>query len=133
MYNNPYFNPYMNQQPRYQPMEQPQTNNYQTIPPMSLLGKAVDSIDVVKVQDIPLGNTGYFPLMDGSAIITKSWLPDGTTKITEYKLVEQQKEVIQYLTKEDLETALKDFDFSRLDDIEEEIKEIKKQIKSKDK
>ena len=70
MYNNQYFNPYMNQQPRYQPMEQPM-NNYQIQPP-SLLGKSVDSIDVVKAMDIPLGNTGYFPLVDGSGIITKS-------------------------------------------------------------
>ena len=131
MYNNQYFNPYMNQQPRYQPMEQPM-NNYQMQPP-SLLGKSVDSIDVVKAMDIPLGNTGYFPLVDGSGIITKSWLPDGTTKITEYKPVENKKDVVKYLTKEDLETALKDFDFSRLDDLEEELKDLKKQLKSKDK
>lgn len=129
MYNNQYFNPYMNQQPRYQPMEQPQIQPMQ----MSLLGKAVDSVDVVKAMDIPLGNTGYFPLMDGSGIITKSWLPDGTTKITEYKPVESKKDVVKYLTREDLETALKKLDFSRLDDIEDEIKDLKKQLKSKDK
>ena len=133
MYNNQYFNPYMNQQPRYQPMEQ--SNNYQMqqIQSMNLLGKAVDSIDVVKAMDIPLGNTGYFPLVDGSAIITKSWQPDGTTKITEYKPVENKKDAIKYLTMEDLETALKDFDFSRLDDFEEELKDIKKTLKNKDK
>ena len=123
----------MNQQPRYQPMEQ--SNNYQMqqIQSMNLLGKAVDSIDVVKAMDIPLGNTGYFPLVDGSAIITKSWQPDGTTKITEYKPVENKKDAIKYLTTEDLETALKDFDFSRLDDFEEELKDIKKTLKNKDK
>ena len=132
MYNNQFnYNPYMNQQPRYQPMEQPM-NSYQTQPP-SLLGKAVDSVDVVKAMDIPLGNTGYFPLMDGSGIITKSWLPDGTTKITEYKPIESKKDVVKYLTKDDLETALKEFDFGRLDDIEEELKDLKKQLKSKDK
>lgn len=133
MYNNQYFNPYMNQQPRYQPMEQ--SNNYQIqqIQSMNLLGKAVDSIDVVKAMDIPLGNTGYFPLVDGSAIITKSWQPDGTTKITEYKPVENKKDAIKYLTMEDLETALKDFDFSRLDVFEEELKDIKKTLKNKDK
>lgn len=130
MYNNQFnYNPYMNQQPRYVPMEQPQIQSMQ----MSLLGKAVDSVDVVKAMDIPLGNTGYFPLMDGSGIITKSWLPDGTTKITEYKPVESKKDVVKYLTREDLETALKELDFSRLDDIEEEIKDLKKQLKSKDK
>ena len=128
MYNNQYFNPYMNQ-PRYQPVEQPQIQPIQ----MSLLGKAEDSIEVVKAMDIPLGNTGYFPLMDGRGIITKSWLPDGTTKITEYKPVESKKEVVKYLTKEDLETTLKELDFSRLDDIEDEIKDLKKQLKSKDK
>jgi len=136
MYNNQYFNPYMNQQPRFQPMEQPQINNYQQ--PVqnnqtTLLGKAVDSIDVVKVMDIPLGSIGYFPLMDKSGIVTKSWKADGTTEITIYKPTTEKKEVIEYLTKADLENALKEFDFSRLDDIEDEIKDLKKQLKSKEK
>lgn len=129
MYNNPYYNPYMNQQPRYQPIEQPM-NNYQTQAP-SLLGKQVDSIDVVKAMDIPIGSVGYFPLADGSGIITKSWQADGTTKITEYKPVEGKKDVVKYLTKEDLETTLKEFDLSRLDDIEDELKDIRKQLKAK--
>ena len=116
MYNNPYnFNPYMNQQPRFQPMEQSQVNNYQQ--PLqnnqgTLLGKAVDSIDVVKVMDIPLGNIGYFPLMDGSGIITKSWQPDGTTKIVEFRPIEQKKETIQYLTKQDLDNRLEELDLT---------------------
>ena len=135
MYNNPYnFNPYMNQQPRFQPMEQSQVNNYQQ--PLqnnqgTLLGKAVDSIDVVKVMDIPLGNIGYFPLMDGSGIITKSWQPDGTTKIVEFRPIEQKKETIQYLTKQDLDNRLEELDLSKIEEIEKELKEIKQELKKK--
>jgi len=128
MYNN-FQNPYMMQQPRFQTMEQPQINNYQQPMQPTLLGKNVDSIDVVKAMDIPLGSIGYFPLQDGSGIITKSWNNDGTTKITEYKPIETKKDTIKYLTREDLETALKEFDFSRLDDLEDELKDIKKQLK----
>lgn len=133
MYSN-FQNPYMMQQPRFQQMEQPQMNNYQqpiqvqAMQP-TLLGKNVDSIDVVKAMDIPLGSVGYFPLQDGSGIITKSWNNDGTTKITEYKPVETKKDTVKYLTKEDLEKALKGLDFSRLDDIEDELKDLKKQLK----
>ena len=90
MYN---YNPYYGQQtytpPRYQPME-PQ---YMTQQPKGLLGKSVDSVDVVKAIDIPLdGSVSYFPLTDGSAIVTKQLQMDGTSKIMVYKPIIEQKE-----------------------------------------
>lgn len=93
MYNNPYFNmgnPMLPMQqklnmpeysyPQYQQQcyTMPQQNNYMQQPVSGLQGKSVDSLDVVKAMDIPLdGSISYFPLTDGSAIITKQLQMDG--------------------------------------------------------
>ena len=68
MYNNYGFNPYYSQQ-KFQPIANQQPQQYmQPIQPLNtqvgLLGKIVDSIDVVKAMDIPL---------DGNIYIIKSW------------------------------------------------------------
>lgn len=134
MYNN---NPYLNQYqavPRFQPAYEPMQQQYQH--PMQkvgvLQGKSVDSIDVVKATDVPFdGSMSYFPLTDGSAIITKQLQNDGTSKITIFKPVNEQKEKIEYITHKDLENALNDLNLDELDDIKEDIKEIKKQLKKK--
>ena len=90
---NPYYgytpqygrNPYI-QQPIVTPQYQPQStdyinqmqNAYQK--PLGLQGKTVDNIEVVKATDIPLdGSVSYFPLVDGSSIITKQLQADGTS------------------------------------------------------
>ena len=91
-----------NMQPQ-QPIQpiQPITTN------LGLQGKSVDSIDVVKAMDINLdGSISYFPLTDGSAIVTKQLQMDGTSKTIIYKPIqeeEKKEEVkIDYLTKDDL-------------------------------
>ena len=133
MYNNPYFN----QQQRFQGMnmmQQPMPTQ-QYIPPMptiqqnNLQGKIVDSVDVVKAMDIPLdGSVSYFPLTDGSAIISKQLQSDGTSKTVIYKPSENEKEkTIKYLTVDELETALNDLE--DMQNIKDDIKEIKKQLK----
>lgn len=135
MYNN--YNPYYGQQQR--PLQQqfdfqPATTPYipQTMPTIAknnvLQGKNVDSIDVVKATEIPMdGSVSYFPLSDGSSIVTKQLQMDGTSKITIYKPIEEnEKEQVIYVTKEELNKALDKFDMS---DITDEIKEIKKEIK----
>ena len=100
--------------------------------PSGLLGKAVESIDVVKAMDIPLdGSISYFPLTDNSAIITKQLLDNGSSKITIFKPVKEQNEDVTYITRKDLEKALNDIDLSELDDIKQDIREIKKQLKKK--
>ena len=123
MFNNYGYNPYLQQQ-RMQGMEQqqPMMTNYQTpmqlTKPTTLLGKAVESIDVVKATDIPLdGSISYFPLTDNSAIITKQLLDNGSSKITIFKPVKEQNEDVTYITRKDLEKALNDIDLSELDDI----------------
>ena len=136
--NNTYgFNPYMNQQ-RFQNQSmsqqsiQPQMAQIpQMTPTCSLLGKQVDSIDVVKATDIPLdGSTCYFPLIDGSAIVTKKLQTDGTSKTIIYKPIENDDDVtIKYATLSDVEKAIENIDLSDLDDIKDDIKDLKQSIK----
>ena len=136
MYGNPYFaqqqqrfqQPIINQptQPQpYIPTIQPINN------PTSLLGKAVESVDVVKAMDIPFdGSISYFPLTDGSAIITKQLQTDGTSKMVVYKPVqENKKDEVQFATLEDIENAINDLDLSDIQDLRDDVKEIKKQLK----
>jgi hypothetical protein len=137
MYNNYGFNPYYQQQ-RFQGAEQPQQpmmttyqQPMQLTKPNYLLGKSVDNIDVVKATDIPLdGSISYFPLTDGSAIVSKQLQNDGTSKIVVYKPMEEdKKETIQFATLEDIENAINDIDLSDIQDLKDDIKEIKKQLK----
>ena len=133
--NNTYgFNPYMNQQRfQNQPLnQQPIQQTLQQMPQVcSLTGKQVDSIDVVKATDIPLdGSTCYFPLIDGSAIVTKKLQNDGTSKTIIYKPVDNQEETsIKYATIADDENAIENIDLSDLEDIKDDIKDLKQSIK----
>lgn len=67
----------------------PYTQNMQpqiTSPQTSLLnGKIVDSEDIVKVTDVPIGSYGIFPKADLSEIYIKSWNNNGTTNIITFK------------------------------------------------
>ena len=136
MYGNPYF---AQQQQRFQqPMINQPTQPQPYIPtmqpinnPTSLLGKAVESVDVVKAMDIPFdGSISYFPLTDGSAIITKQLQTDGTSKMVVYKPAqEDKKDAIKFATLEDIENAINDLDLSDIQDLRDDVKEIKKQLK----
>lgn len=141
MYNNYGYNPYFSNQ-KFPQMEQMTTPNYnqQYQQPMQmqkisgLLGKSVDNIDVVKAMDIPLdGSISYFPLTDGSAIVSKQLQSDGTSKIVVYKPSnEEKKEQIKYATFEDIQKAINEIDFNdiqEIQDIIDEFKELKKEIK----
>lgn len=139
MFNNYGYNPYYPQQQRFQNVEQPNQQPIMTTyqqpiqltKPTTLLGKAVESIDVVKATDIPLdGSISYFPLTDGSAIVSKQLQNDGTSKIIVYKPAkEDKKEAIQFATLDDLQEAIGEIDLSDIQDLKDEIKEIKKQLK----
>lgn len=135
MYNNNYYQPPRNlgiqtnyQQPIYQPMyqvpiSQPTSNG--------LLGKLVDSVDVVKSMDIPLdGSVSYFPLTDGSAIVSKQLQADGTSKTTIYRPINDENiELPKYATLDDIKKEINNIDLSDIDDLKEEIRELKKQLK----
>ena len=143
---NPYYgytpqygrNPYI-QQPIATPQYQPQAtdymgqmqNTYQK--PLGLQGKTVDNIEVVKATDIPLdGSVSYFPLVDGSSIVTKQLMQDGTSRMIVYKPAEttpkanitESKGI--YVTEKQLEEKLKTFNNEEL---KQEIEKLKKQIK----
>lgn len=122
---NPYGNPYLNynQQPQLQTSMLRQ-NQYR--PQNSLQGKVVDSLDVVKATDIPYdGSVSYFPLTDGTAIITKQLQQDGTSKVVIYKPMIENEES-KYITETDLEKQLKDMDnkFITEDNLRDQLKNV---------
>ena len=132
---NPFNNPYYGQQPinRPQPVEMsiPQQNSptMQLNRQNGLLGKSVDNIEVVKAIDIPLdGSISYFPIADGSAIVTKQLQQDGTSRIIVYKPM-QNKDTPKYVTIEELNKQLKDIDLNEVNDLKEELENIKREMK----
>ena len=121
---NPYFNPYFNPQ------------QSQPVAPMKynaggLQGKSIDNLEVVKAMDIPLdGSISYFPLVDGSAIVTKQLQQDGTSKITIYKPIEaEEAATTKYATIEDVEKQIKGIKMPDMKPLQDEIKTLKKQIR----
>ncbi len=89
-YNQPFQNPY---QQRMDFLQNYQQNLQQQVPQanqqMNVIGKIVDSIEVVKAMDIPAdGNMYYFPKADGSEIFGKQWIvTEGRTQILTFKPV----------------------------------------------
>ena len=134
---NPYYN-YMqpqiprvdmpfNQQP---PTQQPVQSMYKQN--IGLQGKSVDSLEVVKAMDIPLdGSVSYFPLLDGSAIITKQLQQDGTSKMVIFKPIDDVAETNtpKYVTEDYVNNALKNVNSKDIKDIKDEIKSMKRQIR----
>lgn len=123
------YNPYYTNQPQ-RPLDNYQQMQFQR--PTNLQGKVVDNIEVVKAIDILLdGSISYFPLADGSAIVSKQLQQDGTSKITIYKpLNDDKQDDIKYVTENDLRTFLGDFNIKDIKDIKDEIKSLKKQLRN---
>ena len=98
---------------------------------IGLQGKAVDSLDVVKATDIPLdGSVSYFPLIDGTAIVTKQLQQDGTSKIVVFKPIETEEATpVKYATIEDIETRINNIKFPDVKLIQDDIKALKKQLR----
>lgn len=127
MYGNRFYNPQgyhpmdnLNNQFNNQYMQTMQQINTQ----VGLLGKSVDSIEVVKAMDIPLdGSTSYFPLTDGSAIVTKRLMSDGTSRTMIYKPVNESKET-GFLVMDDLADILND-----IDDMKKQLQDLKQKVK----
>jgi hypothetical protein len=129
--------PYYMQQPMTTPQYQPQATDYMSQmqnayqKPLALQGKTVDNIEVVKATDIPLdGSVSYFPLVDGSSIVTKQLMQDGTSRMIVYKPAETEPKTTEnkeiYVTEKQLEEKLKIFNNEEL---KQEIEKLKKQIK----
>lgn len=69
-----------------------------------LQGKVVDSVDMVRVNEVPFGGFGIFPKGDLSEIYVKSWNNNGTTQIITYKPIpaEETKEAQVLNSKDEL-------------------------------
>ena len=124
MYNyGQYYPQYIPQMQRLQNLEQqypqfaqqtqqsyPQNPQNYPQPTLGLQGKSVESLDVVKAMDIPLdGSISYFPLTDGSAIITKQLQQDGTSKTIIYKPFTEPttpSETIKYVSEEEVKVMI---------------------------
>lgn len=139
MFNN--YNPYYNyMQPQIPRVDTPftQSPTQQPVQPMykqniGLQGKSVDSLEVVKAMDIPLdGSVSYFPLLDGSAIITKQLQQDGTSKMVIFKPIDGAAEPNspKYITEEDMNIALKNVNVKDIKEIKDDIKNLKRQIRN---
>ena len=93
MYQPQQFNPYLQRMENLQQFQQslqPQLQNNPNLTPglnmIASLGKVVESMDIVKVTDIPMdGNTYYFPKADGTEIYSKQFMPNGQTRILTFK------------------------------------------------
>ena len=141
MYNNqfgynPYYQPIMPNNQQFNAQQSIAQNNQTTALNNAqnrqlLNGKLVDSIEVAKNVDYPLdGSISYFPTIDGTAIVTKQLKQDGTSKTIIYKPFEEKEmPKTEYVTMEDLKKAISEFDLSDIDDLKDEVKELKLEIK----
>ena len=82
----------------YQPQQQ-----MQQITP-ALQGKVVDSVEMVRVNEVPFGGFGVFPKGDLSEIYVKSWNSNGTTQINTYRPIpiEETKESKENSSRDEL-------------------------------
>lgn len=67
----------------------------QQMQPQGLNGKIVDSEDVVKATEVPIGGYGIFPKADLSEIYIKSWNNNGTTSVITFKPITPEPSNVQ--------------------------------------
>ena len=87
------YNPYLQRMENLQQFQQ--TIQQPMVPALmsganqfSPFGKVVESMDIVKVTDIPMdGNVYYFPKADGTEIYSKQFMVNGQTRILTFKPV----------------------------------------------
>ena len=131
----PMQNPYMDRmaqlQQYQQSLQQPmsQTSMPGASQQMNVIGKIVDSIDVVRATDVPMdGNMYYFPKADGTEIFGKQWLSSGQTRILAFKPVFDDDTNNVSSTEEKLKIRLSDkateVFMKRFDDIEKRLDEF---------
>lgn len=58
-----------------------------------LNGRIVDSVEVAKTMEVPIGGYGIFPKADLSEVYIKSWNPNGTTSVTTFRPIVEEKKV----------------------------------------
>lgn len=101
-------NPTVNNTPSYNgsvPYTNTTQNPVQAVP-AGLNGKIVDSLDVVKVTEVPIGGYGLFPKADLSEIYVKSWNNNGTTSILTFKPTTPIQEMTPPSTQDEIQKIL---------------------------
>ena len=61
----------------------------------ALQGKVVDSVDMVRVNEVPFGGFGVFPKGDLSEIYVKSWNNNGTTSVITFRPVNPEPQLAE--------------------------------------
>ena len=86
-YQQPQFNPYMQRMENLQQFQQSLQGTQMPLQnQIPAIGKVVESMDIVKVTDIPMdGNVYYFPKADGTEVYSKQFMPNGQTRILTFK------------------------------------------------
>ena len=86
-YPTPNYNPQMpyTNAPNNMPQQMGYTQPMMPPSSMQLNGKIVDSEEMVRATEVPMGSYGIFPKADMSEVFIKTWNPNGTTSITHYK------------------------------------------------
>lgn len=108
--------------PPYQPSYQQQMlQSYQQA--QILNGKIVDSEDVVKATEVPIGSYGVFPKADLSEIYVKSWNNNGTTNLMTFKPVIPQNQTPQ---ESQLNTAIVNEILNKIQSLENKVDEMLK-------
>jgi len=113
------------QMPVNNPMSYMAPSMQQQLQQQSVLnGKIVESIDNVKLTDVPMdGNSFYFPKADGTEIYTKRWLANGSTEVAVFKRVmEESQEEVEKFNFDEMEGNIMD----KLNAIDERIGKIEK-------
>lgn len=83
-------------QTSYQMLQATSNSQQMQQPTQGLLnGKIVDSEDVVKATEVPIGGYGIFPKADLSEIYIKSWNNNGTTSVITFKPIIPEPSTVQ--------------------------------------
>lgn len=123
----------MNPQQQYMNLFTPQMQQQiqQQIPMQNNLstGKIVDSVEAVKVTDIPMdGNAYYFPKADGTEVYAKRWLANGKTEIIRFvKAIETDQEEVKPFDFESMQNDI----VERLDVIDDRMQKLEKGLVSR--
>lgn len=135
MFNNQ-FNPYRgygdysqgyNQQPM-QYMQQPIQQQIIPVKQNNLNGKLIENEEMAKTVEASLdGNIMYLPLTDGSKIVSKQLLSNGTIKYTVYEKKENVEPKESELSLNDIQNQIANINN---DDIKDMLKEIKDELKA---
>ena len=108
-----FYSNYTNNYGTYNQQQYQQQQQQMPIMQNNLNGRMVESLDVARVAEVPLGGYGIFPKADFSEIYVKSWNNNGTTNTVTFKPIieaETVKEQVPNCSTETVEKILNKID-----------------------